>query len=86
MVIPEKPNISDISPVLSRFDIQGLERDMTKIVGSFDKLFDSMIEERMSLGDRLDRDEGSTEQKDFLQLLLELKQKNDTMIVPHRLQ
>ncbi|KAK9046013.1 hypothetical protein V6N11_051916 [Hibiscus sabdariffa] len=78
MVILGKPNISDIFPVLARFDIQGLERDMKKIVRSFDKLFDSMIEERMSFGNKLDKDDGNTEQKDFLQLLLELKQKNDS--------
>ncbi|XWS61919.1 hypothetical protein CRYUN_Cryun07bG0165900 [Craigia yunnanensis] len=77
MVILGKPNVSDIFPVLARFDIQGLKREMKKITHSFDKLFDSMIEARMNVATEMDKDDGKTEQKDFLQLLLELKEKND---------
>lgn len=79
MVILGKPNVSDIFPVLARFDIQGLEREMKKICGSFDKLFDSMIEARRNVVSEMARgDGGKAEQKDFLQLLLELMDKNDS--------
>lgn len=78
MVILGKPNVSDIFPVLARFDIQGLEKEMTKIVNSFDKLFNSMIEERENFSNKLSKEDGNTETKDFLQLLLDLKQKNDS--------
>ncbi|PPR86616.1 hypothetical protein GOBAR_AA34080 [Gossypium barbadense] len=80
MVILGKPNVSDIFPVLARFDIQGLEKEMTKIVNSFDKLFNSMIEERENFSNKLSKEDGNTETKDFLQLLLDLKQKNDSGI------
>ncbi|KAB2038999.1 hypothetical protein ES319_D03G182800v1 [Gossypium barbadense] len=80
MVILGKPNVSDIFPVLARFDIQGLEKEMTKIVNSFDKLFNSMIEERENFSNKLSKEDGNTEAKDFLQLLLDLKQKNDSGI------
>ncbi|KAK6262962.1 hypothetical protein QUC31_008778 [Theobroma cacao] len=77
MVILGKPNVSDIFPVLAWFDIQGIEREMKKISQSFDQLFDSMIEARMSVATKMEKDDGKTEQKDFLQLLLELKEKDD---------
>ncbi|XVE57740.1 hypothetical protein DITRI_Ditri04bG0113900 [Diplodiscus trichospermus] len=78
MVILGKPNLSDIFPVLAPFDIQGLEREMKKITHSFDQLFDSMVEARMKAATKMEKDDGKTEQKDFLQLLLELKEKGDS--------
>ncbi|KAK9079057.1 hypothetical protein SSX86_000727 [Deinandra increscens subsp. villosa] len=71
-----RPNLSDFFPILARFDLQGIKRDMKKQLQKFDRIMDGVIEDRiksnseMSLGD----DEGK---KDFLQILLDLKNKED---------
>ncbi|KAG9144963.1 hypothetical protein Leryth_026823 [Lithospermum erythrorhizon] len=75
MYLVGKPNISDLFPVLERFDIQGVEKQMMKIRGPFEKLFDLVLEERMKMG--AEKVEGREDNKDFLQILLELKEQNE---------
>ncbi|XP_071730780.1 cytochrome P450 76C1-like [Rutidosis leptorrhynchoides] len=69
------PNISDFIPMLSWFDLQGRQRDMQKLRDHLDRIFDSIIDERINNvcsrnmeGDR----------KDFLQIMLELRDQNPT--------
>ncbi|GLJ29859.1 hypothetical protein SUGI_0590150 [Cryptomeria japonica] len=41
------PNASDLFPFLERLDVQGLYRRMQKVFVRFDKLFDSIIQDRV---------------------------------------
>lgn len=66
------PNISDLFPVLARFDLQGVESKAKKHMLLFDKLFESSIGSRMK--DELasgEEKKGGKVSKDFLQFLLE---------------
>ncbi|XP_022738454.1 cytochrome P450 71A1-like [Durio zibethinus] len=68
-----KPNVSDIFPAIARFDIQGIERGVKKVIHLFNQLFDSVIELRTNVATEKDKVDGKSEQKsDFLQMLLEL--------------
>ncbi|XWS61921.1 hypothetical protein CRYUN_Cryun07bG0166100 [Craigia yunnanensis] len=79
MVLLGKPNISDIFPVLARLDIQGIARGMKKISHLFDQLFESVIKLRMNVATEKEKVDGKSEKKlDFLQLLLELKENEDS--------
>lgn len=60
------PNASDLFPFLERFDVQGLYRRMEKVFVRFDKMFDGIIEDRLS---------GKSKGKDFLQSLLDLMER-----------
>ncbi|KAF5181395.1 Cytochrome p450 [Thalictrum thalictroides] len=73
-----KPNVSDIFPVLARFDLQGIEHRAKELLSWLDKIFNSVIEQKQK------KDEAGTEttyeqneKKDFLQFLLELKEQQD---------
>ncbi|KAI7995455.1 Flavonoid 3',5'-hydroxylase 1 [Camellia lanceoleosa] len=68
MVLLGKPNLSDFFPGLARFDLQGVEREMKKIVVDVERVFDSVIDARVKM--EAVKDGGK---KDFLQILLELK-------------
>uniref|UniRef100_A0A0D6QU77 Cytochrome P450 n=1 Tax=Araucaria cunninghamii TaxID=56994 RepID=A0A0D6QU77_ARACU len=57
------PNVSDLFSFLEFLDLQGVYRRTRKVFVRFDKLFDSMIEERLS---------GRSSGSDFLQLMLDL--------------
>ncbi|KAI7995133.1 hypothetical protein LOK49_LG11G02467 [Camellia lanceoleosa] len=67
MVLLGKPNLSIFFPV-ARFDLQGVEREMKKIVVDVERVFDSVIDARVKM--EAVKDGGK---KDFLQILLELK-------------
>ncbi|OMO85865.1 Cytochrome P450 [Corchorus capsularis] len=67
------PNVSDLFPFLTRFDLQGVQLKMKNVVMWFDKIFESVIAQRRKVDDQVDEDQG----KDFLQLLLELNQQGD---------
>ncbi|KAL5810978.1 hypothetical protein ACOSQ4_027546 [Xanthoceras sorbifolium] len=72
------PNISDIFPVLARFDLQGVELKMKKLSSWFDRFFESLIDSRTK--DHQDGGENKEEEKgskDFLEILLELMQQED---------
>ncbi|XP_073047837.1 labd-13Z-ene-9,15,16-triol synthase, chloroplastic-like [Primulina eburnea] len=70
-----KPNISDFFPVLAKFDIQGIEKEAKSVKLSVEEILDSLINERMKTmvsGKRKDE-----RIKDFSQILLDLKEKNE---------
>ncbi|XP_073286537.1 labd-13Z-ene-9,15,16-triol synthase, chloroplastic-like [Primulina huaijiensis] len=70
-----KPNVSDFFPVLAKFDVQGIEKEAKSLIPSIDEILDSVINERMkTMVSGKGRDE---RRKDFLQILLELKEQDD---------
>ncbi|XP_077245123.1 cytochrome P450 76M5-like [Tasmannia lanceolata] len=73
-----KPNISDIFPILARFDIQGVVRQFRKVVLWHDEFFNQIIDQRLELG-RRGEEENRPEIKDFLQLLLKRNEQGDPM-------
>nr|AZU97073.1 cytochrome P450 [Arnebia euchroma] len=75
MYLLGKPNISDLFPILERFDIQGVKSQMKKIFGRMDNILDKVLEERRKMG--TENIEGREEKKDVLQILLELKEHNE---------
>ncbi|KAD4384220.1 hypothetical protein E3N88_24388 [Mikania micrantha] len=74
-----RANLSDFFPILKWFDFQGVKRDMKKQLQKFDQIMDKIIEDRVaSNSDALHNgieDHGG--KKDFLQILLDLKNKED---------
>lgn len=64
-------NVSDLFPVVGRFDFQGLVRRMKELMVWMDRIFDSVIERRRKMAEE---GRGS---RDFLQLLLQLKESGD---------
>ncbi|KAH7514102.1 hypothetical protein FEM48_Zijuj11G0053100 [Ziziphus jujuba var. spinosa] len=80
MVLLGKSNLSDIFPVLARFDIQGIQRQVKKVADSFERVFDSAIDQRkktMEAEKDDGRPEGNEERKDFMQFLLRLHDGED---------
>ncbi|MCL7039843.1 hypothetical protein MKW94_007037, partial [Papaver nudicaule] len=74
-----KPNVSDFFPILTRFDIQGIQKKAWKFFGEMDRVLVSVIDQRL----KLDEENNGRKQKsgeDFLQFLLELTQKYDSKI------
>ncbi|XP_043687330.1 flavonoid 3',5'-hydroxylase 2-like [Telopea speciosissima] len=79
MFLVSKANVSDIFPILACFDIQRIERKGKELLLWMDCFFDSFIGERLKLDGVQEKgmDFNGTENKDFLQILLELKQQGD---------
>ncbi|KAI3933531.1 hypothetical protein MKW92_033691, partial [Papaver armeniacum] len=71
------PNISDFFPSLARFDVQGIKKKMHVQFLRFDKIFDSMIEQCLKMEEGKEESHNS---KDFLQLLLKLKDEENTKV------
>ncbi|KAJ4958457.1 hypothetical protein NE237_025568 [Protea cynaroides] len=70
-------NLSDFFPVIAQFDIQRIERRMKKVMSWFDKIFNSIIDLRLEM-EKLEGEGGlDKETKDFLQVLLKLKDPAD---------
>ncbi|XP_006355529.1 flavonoid 3'-monooxygenase-like [Solanum tuberosum] len=67
------PNLSDFYPGLTWFDFQGVIKKMKVVLKRFDKIFESIIDQRQ----KLDRNGVVQESKDFLQVLLKLKDEAD---------
>ncbi|KAI7729070.1 LOW QUALITY PROTEIN: hypothetical protein M8C21_023344, partial [Ambrosia artemisiifolia] len=65
------PNLSDFYPGLARFDLQGVRKNMKVLAKRFDGIFENMIDQRRKMG-------SDHESKDFLQFLLELKDRGDS--------
>ncbi|KAK4838673.1 hypothetical protein QYF36_015513 [Acer negundo] len=59
------PNMSDLFPVLARFDLQGIESKMKKLSSWFDRIFKSVIDSRT-------KNDQAGSNRDFLEILLEL--------------
>ncbi|KAL7594968.1 cytochrome P450 76C1 [Lactuca sativa] len=75
------PNISDFLPVVSRFDLQGRQREMQRQLEYVDRIFQSIIQGRIETNSR--KNEGEAEEdrrKDFVQILLELMEQKDGSI------
>ncbi|XP_024984801.1 (S)-N-methylcoclaurine 3'-hydroxylase isozyme 1-like [Cynara cardunculus var. scolymus] len=71
-----RPNVSDYIPSLACFDLQGVERDITREIKKLDQIFTIIIDDRIkSNSKKPDVAIGHHEagKKDFLQILLELK-------------
>ncbi|KAL3645346.1 hypothetical protein CASFOL_010526 [Castilleja foliolosa] len=66
------PNLSDFYPGLERFDLQGIQKKMKKLVKRLDEIFVSVIDQRLRSNGN--GDEGLS--TDFLQFLLEMKDNN----------
>ncbi|KAL5728114.1 hypothetical protein ACHQM5_001236 [Ranunculus cassubicifolius] len=64
-------NVSDFFPAIAMFDLQGKVREMKKLRSWFDGIFDFVIKKK------LEGMENDFEKKDFLQILLESKEKED---------
>ncbi|KAI3822268.1 hypothetical protein L1987_09856 [Smallanthus sonchifolius] len=64
------PNLSDFYPGLAWFDLQGIEKGMKAASKKIDGIFDRIIDQRTKMG--------SSEDKDFLQFLLHLKDDGDS--------
>ncbi|KAL1830148.1 hypothetical protein ACET3Z_008560 [Daucus carota] len=69
-----KPNISDFFPVLARFDLQGVKKKAEGANKKLDLIFDAVIDQRLKM------EGGGTESKDFLQVLLQLKDDKDAKV------
>ena len=69
------PNLSDFYPGLAWFDFQGVTKKMKVLA----KIFESIIDQRQ----KLDRNGVDQETKDFLQVLLKLKDEADSKIPDH---
>ncbi|KAJ0609569.1 putative cytochrome P450 [Helianthus annuus] len=75
------PNISDFFPWLSWFDLQKRRRDMQRHLEYVDQIFDNIIEKRIKANSsKIDRAVEEDGRKDFLQILLELKDQRDTPV------
>ncbi|KAJ6341948.1 hypothetical protein OIU78_009984, partial [Salix suchowensis] len=72
MVLLGKPNVSDLFPVLARFDLQGIEKKAKRIAETLDQFLQYAIEQRLN-EEKAHMDEG----KDFLQILLDLNKHED---------
>nr|XP_043609741.1 (S)-N-methylcoclaurine 3'-hydroxylase isozyme 1-like [Erigeron canadensis] len=70
------PNLSDIFPCLARFDLQGVERDMQKHLNKLRQVLTAIIQDRIESNSKLAAQNGVAGRdgkKDFLQILLDLK-------------
>ncbi|XP_015167900.1 flavonoid 3'-monooxygenase-like [Solanum tuberosum] len=70
------PNLSDFYPGLAWFDFQGITKKMKVLAKRFDEIFESIIDQKQ----KLDRNGVGQESKDFLQVLLKLKDEADVKI------
>lgn len=64
------PNFSDFFPALERLDLQGIQKKMKVLAKRFDRIFETIIEQRLKMS-------GGEESKDFLQILLQMKDEED---------
>ncbi|XP_057965739.1 flavonoid 3'-monooxygenase CYP75B137-like [Malania oleifera] len=77
-----KPNISDFFPGLGRFDLQGIKKRMKGLALRFDVIFNSLIDQRLRIEGQGGREAGNKDEeiKDFLQVLLRVKEEGDTKV------
>ncbi|KAL0446017.1 UNVERIFIED_CONTAM: Flavonoid 3'-monooxygenase [Sesamum latifolium] len=69
-----KPNISDCFPILARFDIQGVGKEMKGLMQILDGFLEDLIDR--STNDKVESGINKA-RKDFVQMLVELKEKDD---------
>ncbi|OIT35534.1 PREDICTED: cytochrome P450 93A3-like [Nicotiana attenuata] len=73
-----KPNISDFFPMLARFDLQGIQKEMEDLSKWVESILDPAINERMKmLSDKREGEIQGNGKKDFVQILIELMEQKD---------
>nr|WRW51043.1 geraniol 8-hydroxylase [Uncaria rhynchophylla] len=74
-----KPNVSDFFPRLAKWDLQGAKKQMKVVTSKIEQIFDKIIDQRTQIDGQkgIRRGNGSTGSKDFLQVLLQLKDTGD---------
>ncbi|KAK4381445.1 Flavonoid 3'-monooxygenase [Sesamum angolense] len=74
-----KPNISDFLPVLARFDIQGVAKEVTTLLQKVEEITEDTIDERMkNPSNKTEAVEATKDGRtDFLQILIDLMQEED---------
>ncbi|XP_077214528.1 cytochrome P450 superfamily protein [Tasmannia lanceolata] len=77
LVLQTKFNVSDLFPLIARFDVQGIVREMNKLSVWLDNVFDSIIDQRRKMDSAEGGDEKKKEGKDFMHLLLQLTEDED---------
>ncbi|KAE8715041.1 Detected protein of confused Function [Hibiscus syriacus] len=70
------PNISDFFPVLAPLDLQGLCKRIAKPLEKLNRIIDNMIDQRLKVEKKSENSLG--EVNDFLQILIQLKDENDS--------
>ncbi|KAK4486408.1 hypothetical protein RD792_009082 [Penstemon davidsonii] len=73
-----KPNVSDYFPILARFDIQGIEKEMRGLMKRVECIIKGIIEDRIKI--YKDKGQGAIVKEgrmDFLQMLVELNEMED---------
>ncbi|KAJ9549988.1 hypothetical protein OSB04_022531 [Centaurea solstitialis] len=77
-----QPNVSDLFPYLARFDLQGVERKMKNKREQLDRIFTSIIDNRLKFNLKNFEDGVEHEgKKDFIQILLDLmEEKKETSL------
>jgi cytochrome P450 len=73
MVLLGKPNVSDLFPVLARYDLQGIERRSKRLAVTLDQFLESAIEQRLN-----EEKARMDVREDLLQILLDLNKHEDT--------
>ncbi|KAG6645255.1 hypothetical protein I3843_08G105800 [Carya illinoinensis] len=78
MLLLGKPNVSDLFPALASFDLQGIVREVKGISQSIERVLDYVIDKQIKSLAK-DKEEGKPKigQKDFLQVLLEIWEKDN---------
>ncbi|WCJ26017.1 cytochrome P450 family 706 subfamily A polypeptide 7 [Euphorbia peplus] len=74
MILLGKTNVSDIFPILARFDLQGIEKESRRVHLQIDRILNSVIEQRLGDGKEEEKNEGK---RDFLQILLDYNKQVD---------
>ncbi|CAI0551529.1 unnamed protein product [Linum tenue] len=69
MELMAKPNVSDLFPMLARFDLQGIGREAAELAERFDRIVSAMIRKRLDGGG--EKKGGEIDKVDLLQVLLE---------------
>ncbi|GJU33523.1 cytochrome P450 [Tanacetum coccineum] len=73
-----QPNLSDFFPSLAWIDLQGIKREMLRQRNKLDTIFTRIIEDRSKSNPKTSQDGfGDNTKKDFLQVLLDLKNQKD---------
>nr|XP_027080956.1 geraniol 8-hydroxylase-like isoform X1 [Coffea arabica] len=74
-----KPNVSDFFPWLAWLDLQGAKKQMKVVTSKLENIFDKIIDQRTRIDGQkgIGSSNGNTESKDFLQVLLRLKDAGD---------
>ncbi|XP_065858003.1 flavonoid 3',5'-hydroxylase 1-like [Euphorbia lathyris] len=76
MILLGRTNISDVFPILASFDLQGIEKQARKLHLKFDKILNSVIEQRL----QEEKEEKKEGKRDFLQILLDYHNQGDAQI------